>query len=222
MSLNCNESALSANSTMSNNTNPKAKSLGAARGGTRKSGQRSNMKVARRELRDDHIMRRITVPSLSISSSAGGVIAIGNLSTDLLRSAGTEFANYSARYGQFRVHRMRAVFKAARRVNTDGGTDDLLSTLYVVGQKGDVNPSAAANLLSHPHCQIHSTGDDFEVSVNWKDYLDTHLFGSVNSAIPADQVMAIFRASSTNAILVNSVVYYTVSLIGDVEFSQPI
>jgi hypothetical protein len=159
-----------------------------------------------------------------VSSNASGLIALGSLTSDLARSNGLEFPNYSARYGQFRVHNMKVTFEPTY----PGSSSPLLGagkhvTMLALGQRGDVNPTAST-LLSNPDCKVFSTKDKLTVSCNWRKYLDSHLFSSVNTAVPADQQLKIFYASSTlpTGLLPASDTMFTTVVIFDVEFSQPI
>jgi hypothetical protein len=180
--------------------------------------------VLYRELSDQSLMRRITYQGGSVSSTAGGVMALATFSSDVARTNGLEFANYSARYGQFRVHKMRLIatpcFPGSGSPTLSAGKH---ATMFCVGQRGDTNPTATT-LLSNPDCKIFSSDKKLIYSCSWRKFLDAHLYSSVNSAIPTDQQLKIFFASSVlpTGLLPVSEVIYTYCIIFDVEFSQPI
>jgi len=179
--------------------------------------------VLYRELTDQNLMRRITVQGGSLVSTAGSIIALTTVSSDQARSVGLEFANYSARYGQFRVHKMMATFVPCFPAS-GSPTASVAShtTMLALGQRGDTNPTALT-LLSNPECKVFGSDERITITCNWRKYLDAHLFSSVNSAIPADQVLKIYIASMPSpAVLPVSTTIFTYTILYDVEFSQPI
>jgi hypothetical protein len=162
---------------------------------------------------------RITVANQTVTTTAGGIVALQSFSSDSLRSAGTEFASYAARWTHWRCHSMTGRFDPVFP-STISTTVLGHGQLYMASYWGTDStlPSTAADVLSIPGSTIHSTSKRITHSVKFGGYLDAHLWCPVNAAQPNDQILRIYFASNTLSPLPLTAVVYTWCLTSDCEF----
>lgn len=155
----------------------------------------------------------------TVTTSAGGLIALSSIAADAARTGTGEFAEYAVVWSHFRVHSITLHF-APRWPSSfqSSGAVDLSHGALLLAPSWDSNEvySSVANLLQNPACTWKSTSSTFTYKMTWKGYPDAHLYHEVGSAIPADQNMRIYFGSTTS--LVASVPYYYVATVYDVEF----
>jgi len=164
---------------------------------------------------------RVTIPSQTVVTTAGSVVALTSFSNDSLRSASTEFASYAARWSHWRTLSMTAIFSpvwpAATREFANGVGH---SQLFVANYWGieSTNPSTTAELLSIPGCKIVPTNKQFRHMISYKGYIDDHLWCPVNAAVPTDQALRVYLGSPAVPIMDVSETYFVFCVIAECEF----
>jgi hypothetical protein len=182
-----------------------------------------------KEMKNDSLFRRITIMATTIDSSAGGTVDLNSFQSDSARTAGQEFPSYAARFGQFRVHGFTVYFTPRRStpfqisgagLAATGTSAPAIQFIVCSGPCGNVTTVSANDVLSHPSSRVHcsTSNSTFTQRVDWFDYLDAHLFGATNAAIPTDQVLRISFAG--NGTTIASLSIFNISVVFDVEFAQ--
>jgi len=178
----------------------------------------------RNEAPGDQIVKKLTLPSLIVSTSAGAILALNTATTSSLvqSNPATEWASFAARYQQYRVRQVRVRMMPVFPVNQGGaglGVNTGHSQLYVADYIGASVPASAAQVLSDERAVVVSTAKGFTFVSTWTKNPNAKLWNPTGAAIPAANVFGIAWASNTNATLMTaSVPYFAYDVEWIVEF----
>jgi len=170
----------------------------------------------------DIIVKRMTLPGIIVSSTAGQVIAV-NTATDttLVQSApASEWASFAARYQQYRV---RSVTMIMEPVFPGSGTPvgvaaDGHGALYVSDFIGGSVPGSAAQVLSDEGAVCSGTSKRIVYTVDWARNPNAKLWNPTSAVIPTANSFGIAYASDTTTVLVASTNYFVRTTLWEVEF----
>jgi len=182
-------------------------------------GRKPQQKIPRVLGSGDVIVKRMTIPSGSISTTAGGLVAVATYSSSLVQStSATEWASFAARYQQYRVRRMRMSRIAIWNVTQSGGDQMGQATMYDSDWIGTSVPTSAAQVLADEKATISGSCQDRRLSVTWERNPNAKLWNPTSASIPAANQFGLALASgTTGAVLPSSAVVFTYSLEFDVE-----
>jgi hypothetical protein len=159
--------------------------------------------------RDDITVKRMTVGSQVLTTSAFGIIGVTtNLQSDQCSQfPSTEWASYAARYDQYRVRKMTLYFKPTL-VSTVPATN-LLSVMYFSDFISTSIPTSAAQIIADSHFQQFSTGKEFQFTTTWDRNPNAKLWSPTSAAIPALSRYGVAFCSHTNVNLmpINTIIY---------------
>jgi len=197
------------------NTRLGANSRSSKRGRKAQRPVRRNVPMGLR-LEGDIIIKRMTIPSQSISSTAGNIIAVTTLSDTLVQSSpASEWASFAARYQQYRVRAMHVVLVPLFVVNA---TTTAQNSMYYADFIGTATPGSAAQVLSDERAVIKGSCEKHTVTVTWALNPNAKLWNPTSAVIPAANSYGVALCSSTVATLTVSTVQFTYSIIFEVEF----
>lgn len=163
----------------------------------------------------DVIVKRMSVPQSTITTSAAGVVVVTLFNTQEVESIpASEWASFAARYQQYRVRAVRLTAKAINPVQSATVTH---GQLFLGDYIGTAAPSSAAQVLSDERGKIVNTYKDFMYEVDWSRNPNAKLWNPTSAAIPNANVFGIAVGSSTPALSV-STNYFAISLEWVVEF----
>lgn len=163
----------------------------------------------------DIIVKRMTIPSQQITSTAAGAIGLLEITAALVQSnPASEWASFSARYQQYRVRSVKLVAAPRYPAATPSNGH---SQLYVSDYIGTAAPSSAAQVLSDERAKAFSTSRPFEYMVTWSRNPNAKLWNPTSAALPAANSYAIALISSANASLPVSTVLMDVYYEYEVE-----
>jgi len=162
----------------------------------------------------DIIVKRMTIP-LTISSTAGGVIAITSWSSTAVQTfAATEWSSFAARYQQYRVRKIHLVVEPCRPVqDTTGSCSELLCADFI----GTSTPSSAAQVVSDERVRSNSTARPVRHVVTWGRNPNAKLWNPTSAAIPAANTFSLVFCSPTSPSLGVSLTIMTGYLEFEVE-----
>lgn len=188
-----------------------------------KMGQGTRKISTRNDAPGDQIVKKLTLPSLIVSTSAGSIIALNTATTSsqVQSAPATEWASFAARYQQFRVRQVRVRMMPVSPGNNGAspGANFGHSQLYVADYIGASVPASAAQVLSDERCAVVSTCKGFTFVSTWAKNPNAKLWNPTSAAIPAANVMGIAWASNTNAtVMTASVPYFAYDVEWIVEF----
>lgn len=148
----------------------------------------------------DIILKRMTIPNGSLSTTAGGIVAVTTFSNSLVQSTpATEFASFAARYQQFRIKSFAIRSVPTFPVNSGMTAITGHNALYVSDFLGSAVPATAAQILADERCVVNSTARNWIFTVTSKRNPNALLWNPTSAAIPVANQMSIALASSTTA-----------------------
>jgi hypothetical protein len=169
------------------------------------------------------ISKSFTLPSQSVATTAGNVIAVTTSvkASQVQSGPATEWASFAARYQQYRVKavrvRMTPVYPVSGPPVASGQTGH--SQLYVGDYIGSSVPTTAAQVLSDERAIVVSTFKAFTYTVTSKRNPNALLWNPTTAAVPSANDFGIAWASSTvAALLCASTIYYAYDVEWVVEF----
>jgi len=187
---------------------------------------RRNGKIHRSLGAGDMIVKRMTLPSLALSTNGSGVIPVTNITAAQVQSTpASEWASFAARYQQFRVRSVCIIVdpiwvsSAGPAVTGANGA----TQLYVGDFIGSSTPGSAAQVLSDERCRIFSTAKPFRFCSTWAINPNARLWNPTSAALPTANSFGITLASSTiNALVPDSTDYmmYVVEWIVELRGAQ--
>lgn len=156
----------------------------------------------------DIIVKRMTIPSQQLSSSAGGIIGVNEITAAMAQSnPASEWASFSARYQQYRVRSVKLVASPRYPAATPSNGH---SQLYVSDFIGTAAPTSAAQVLSDERAKAVSTSRPFEYMVTWNRNPNAKLWNPTSAALPQANSYGISVCSSANASMpVSTVIFDT-------------
>jgi len=164
----------------------------------------------------DQIVKRMTIPGLTLATGAGTVIPITSVATALVQSApASEWASFAARYQQYRVRAIRVTGKAVLPVQ---GASVFHSVLYRGDYIGSATPTSLAQVLSDENVKECTTCKDFRDIVTWQRNPNAKLWNPTSAAIPAANQFAWVCASATPPAITTATTYYAYLAEFEVEF----
>lgn len=160
----------------------------------------------------DSIVKRMTIPAVSILSSAGGVIPVTSVSSAAVESTpASEWASFAARYQQYRIRKITAVLYPCRTIQ-DSVAD--LTELDFADYIGSASPSSAAAVLSDENSKSFSSGKPIVYRTTWSRNPNAKLWNPTSAAIPTANTFSIAFCSNSSAELGNA----TLIMQGHYEF----
>jgi hypothetical protein len=168
----------------------------------------------------DIIVKRMTLPNLSISSTAGNIIAVSTSTTSAqVQSApATEFTSFAARYQQYRVRSVKIIAIPVRSVNTVTADNDNITSLYMGDFIGSSIPTTAAQVLADERSRIVATNVRWTFVADWNRNPNAKLWNPTSAAVPTANLFGIAFASSTASPLLASALIFTYQVEWIVEF----
>jgi hypothetical protein len=164
----------------------------------------------------DQIVKRMTVPSLAITTGAGTVLPITSITSSQVQSdPATEWASFAARYQQYRVRAIRVVGKAIQPVQNPTVAH---SSFYRGDFIGSSAPGTSAQVFSDENVKVCGTYRDFTDIVTWVRNPNAKLWNPTSASVPTANQFAWVGASATNPLLTTATTYYAVSVEFEVEF----
>lgn len=164
----------------------------------------------------DIVTKRMTVPALVISSSAGGAIAVKSYASGLVQSTpASEWASFAARYQQYRVRRFRVVGKATHPTVDTVATSH--SALYIGDYIGSATPGSSAQVLSDESVKENATWQNFSYEATWNRNPNAKLWNPTSAVVPTANEYSIVLASADSN-LASAITYYSAFLEFEVEF----
>jgi len=173
--------------------------------------------VARSLGQGDVIVKRMTIPNGTVSSSAGSIIVVTTFSAALVQSnPATEWSSFAARYQQFRVRRMRLHLIAAFNVSEAAVENG--NAMYYSDWIGASVPSSAAQVLADEGAVVRSSFKDHTLSATWVRNPNAKLWNPTNAALPVANSFGVALCSGTAGQFLASTVIFTYALEFEVEF----
>jgi len=173
--------------------------------------QRSSKKQSRRGSNiprqigaGDVILKRMTLGSQSVSTTAGSIIAVTtSVTSSLVQSApAAEWASFAARYQQYRVKSVKIRVLPIFPVNNGGAglaPNTGHSQLYVGDYIGSSTPATAAQVLSDEGALCHSTSKPWSFTATSRRNPNALLWNPTSASVPTANQFGICWASSTVA-----------------------
>lgn len=148
----------------------------------------------------DIILKRMTIPNLSIATTAGGIVAVTvSSNTTVQTTPATEWASFAARYQQYRIKSFTIRYMPIFPVNS-GMTAVLGHTaLYVADFIGTAAPGTAAQVLADERSKVFSTSKPWSYTVTSRRNPNALLWNPTSAVVPAANSMSVAFASSTVA-----------------------
>jgi hypothetical protein len=167
----------------------------------------------------DIIRKRMTIPTVSVSSTAGNIIAVTTYSSSLVQSQpASEWASFAARYQQYRVLAMRFSGVSLQNTNTTQVSPQGLDAIYSGDFIGTSVPTTAAQVLSDENAKLSASYRDLIVSASNHRNPNSMLWNPTSAAIPAANAFGVALCSATTASLPASLVIYAAIIEFQVEF----
>lgn len=170
----------------------------------------------------DILTKRMTVGSQVLMTSAFGIIPVTtNLQSDQCSQfPSTEWASYSARFGQYRVKSMTLRFRPCFTVNSVA--TNLLSVMYFSEFSSTSIPTSAAQIIADSKFRMCSTGKEINYTATWARNPNAQLWNPTSAAIPAASRYGVAFCSHTNVNLlpINTIIY-TYLMEFEVELKEP-
>jgi len=164
----------------------------------------------------DQIVKRLTIPVITLATGAGVVIPVTSITSSAVQSVpASEWASFAARYQQYRVRAIRLTGKAINPVQTATLTH---SVLYRGDYLGSAVPATAAQVFSDENVRENTTCRDFVDIVTWDRNPNSKLWNPTSAAIPAANQFAWVCASPGAPVLLTGTTYYAVTIEYEVEF----
>lgn len=183
---------------------------------------RKNQSIRREASEGDVIVKKLTLPSQSISTTAGAIIAVTTTVTSGLvqSNPATEWASFAARYQQYRVRKVRVrmmpVFPGSGNVAA-GST--CAGQLYVSDYIGSSAPTSAAQVLSDEGSRVFSTSKVVNYVTTWARNPNAKLWNPTSAVVPTANEYGVAWASSTVATaMAASQLYFSYDVEWTVEF----
>jgi hypothetical protein len=186
--------------------------------GGKKRGKQTNrgQMVLFRHVRDQSHVNRVLRSSLTLSSTAGGVIALANVASTGVTST-PDWTNISQEFASYRVRRLKIYFRPAT-VNATSITGPYQGCLYVC-RWWQFAPATISGIEQTPEVAIISTLEEFSYENNYLGFSKAQEFTSTGSSILADSVygMSFITPAGTAGLALSSIIYSLV-VEYDVEF----
>jgi len=168
----------------------------------------------------DTVVKRMTLASQVVTSTAAGLIAVTTRSASEVQSApAAEWASFAARYQQYRVRRLRIIAKATHPADEDPVSGVAHhSALYLADHIGTSAPATAAQVLSDEAGRVIATYKDFMYEATWARNPNAKLWAPTSAVTPAANDYSISFASATAPALLASDPVFAYVLEWEVEF----
>lgn len=158
----------------------------------------------------DIILKKMTLSSQSIATTAGSIIAVTtSVTSSLVQSApAAEWASFAARYQQYRVKSVRIRCSPCFPACSTPAVGTGHSQLYVSDYIGTGAPTSAAQVLSDESSSCHSTSKSVSYTASSRRNPNALLWNPTTAAIPAANQFGISWASSTVATMMAAATPY--------------
>jgi hypothetical protein len=187
-----------------------------------KRGQRGNANRHNKMQRDgDILVKKLTLPTTSLSTTAGGIIAVKTFDASLVETVpASEWASFAARYQQYRVRSVQMILEPRYPFTTaapsGGGSGH--GALYVGDYIGTATPTSAAQILSDEGSLVTNTCRRVVFTVDWARNPNAKLWNPTSAALPTSNTYGIAVSSSANSVMSASTAFFDVQLEWIVEF----
>jgi hypothetical protein len=186
-----------------------------------KRGQRGASRQNNMQRDGDILVKKLTLPRASLSTTAGGIIPVTTYDAGLVQSVpASEWASFAARYQQFRVRSLQMILEPRYPFTTaapsGGGTGH--GALYASDYIGTATPGSAAQILSDEGSLVTNTCKRVVFTVDWMRNPNAKLWNPTSAALPSANTYGVAVSSSPNSVMAVSTAFYDVQLEWIVEF----